>query len=71
MQMPKGYPSPELLQRYLEAYRTEGQDGIRRVFREQRDGREYVADLIAKHMEKVGPPPQSLRDALKRHLEKK
>jgi hypothetical protein len=44
--MEKGYPSKELLQRYLEAYQSEGEAGIRRVLQEQREKRSYVANLI-------------------------
>ena len=49
--MQKGYPRPELLQRYLEAYRTEGEAGIRRVMREQQEKGKYVEDLIGKSLE--------------------
>lgn len=54
MQMPKGYPSPELLERYLEAYQKEGEAGIRRVLRQQRDGKDYVAGLIERSMARHG-----------------
>ena len=47
----KGYPTPELLQRYLEAYQSEGEDGIRRVVREQKEKDQYLVNLVRKAAE--------------------
>lgn len=47
----KGYPTPELLQRYLEAYQSEGEDGIRRVLREQKEKDQYLVNLVRKAAE--------------------
>lgn len=50
--MPKGHPTPELLQRFFEAYQSEGEAGIMRVLQEQRDKKEYVSNLIDKVVER-------------------
>jgi hypothetical protein len=50
--MPKGQPSPQLLQRYLEAYQKDGKAGIERVLQEQRNKKEYVANLIRETVRK-------------------
>lgn len=59
--MGKAHPSPELLQRYFEAYQKEGEEGIRRVMREQQEKGAYVENLIRQSLQswkKDNPMPK-------------
>lgn len=59
--MGKAHPSPELLKRYFEAYQKEGEEGIRRVMREQQEKGAYVENLIRQSLrswKKDNPMPK-------------
>lgn len=50
--MPKGYPSEELIERYYEAYKKDGESGIKSVLQEQQNKRAYIRSLAQKHLQK-------------------